>query len=157
MAAEIELIKIFKLFIAVALLLSIVSVSFADGIRVPIDLHAMEKEELLALADELSAVLAEHGYPYGIKDAESATESAEQSEEDADEKADENVAVTMDEGAKELSDESFLEDLSAALSARWTSSGEDTSLYSDKQYIEYMTQLVLSVVQSSFLQFRAIL
>lgn len=136
--------KVVSVLMTIILLISLIVSANAERIRVPIDFKSMSNEELWALAEELSAVLTERGYSYNLKDTENSTESKEKQNEPGEENKDEIATGIMDEGAKELSDESFLEDLSAALSARWTSSGKDTTLYSDKQFVKYMTQLVNS-------------
>lgn len=136
--------RFLQILVAVVMIMGLVSTSIADGIRVPIDLHAMSTEELIALADQLSTVLAEYGYSYGLQESAELVEGKDQGGTQAEEPADENAAVNMDEGAKELSDETFLEDLSTGLTARWSIPDKDTSIMSDKQFIEYYSQFVNS-------------
>ena len=128
--------------LALVMLLCITS-SFADSIRVPIDLSAMDTDELLSLATELSSILKERGYSFAISEG-STQEDVPQSEEKIEQLSENESDDTesLFEGATELSDDSFLADLAAGLCARWGIPDQDTSLLSDKQMVAYYSQLV---------------
>ena len=134
--------KVISLLTAALLICLVPLTAFAESIRVPIDLNAMETEELLALANQLSSILGERGYSLILENAND--EKANENNTDVSSETEEanEEALSLSEGATELSDETFLEDLSSGLCARWDVPDQDTSLLSDKQMVEYYTKLV---------------
>lgn len=137
--------KNISLLLIAALLLCLVPLTaIAETIRVPIDLNAMDTEELLALANQLSGVLSERGYSLMLENTNEKKENENDNNTDVPSETTEATeeALSLSEGATELSDETFLEDLSSGLCARWDVPDQDTSLLSDKQMVEYYTKLV---------------
>ena len=137
------------LLIALVMVLCSILPVFAEDFRVPINYEAMTTEELLALANALSEELAGRGYSLTIAEGTPSQATKETTSET--DKGDTSSAAensdepdTLFEGATELSDESFLQDLAAGLSARWILAGTDSSLMSDKQLKEHFSQLVNS-------------
>lgn len=140
--------RLVALVLFLTMMLSIAS-SIADTVRVPIDFTSMDTEELLTLADALSEELSARGYSITVEKgaATGAPESSSSDDESSNDKSASemsNETDTLFEGATELSDESFLQDLASGLSARWVTAGNDTSLMSDKQLAEHYSQLVNS-------------
>lgn len=137
--------RIFPLIVIITMLLFVpTTASFGESIKVPIDLNAMDTEELLALANQLSAVLANRGYSFAVGSSDITEEKAELPKTPTEENTADEEIQSSSEGATELSDESYIEDLSAALCARWEIPDQDISVLSDKQRIEYYTMLVNS-------------
>lgn len=140
--------KVFTiLLVAVIMAFGSIIPAFADDIRVPINFAVMSDEELLVLATTISEEMLNRGLSMPTSEkAPSETANEPTSENDNDEKADSsessNEPDTLFEGATELSDESFLQDLAAGLSARWVLADTDSSLMSDKQLKEHYTRLV---------------
>ena len=126
----------------VLMMVSIILPATAEDIKIPINFSAMSEEELIALSEAVSAELAARGLTQPAE-VSSATETALVTEETTD-NDDSDEPDSLFEGATELSDESFLQDLSAGLSARWVNAGKDSSLMSDKQLVEHYSQLVNS-------------
>lgn len=134
--------KLVAILLTCLILFSIFASASATDIRVPIDLEMMSDEELSALIAQAAIVLKSRGIVLSVDDASAqsvdvpASEVGETQTDNG-----ENEVESLSEGATELSDESFIEDLSAGLCARWAIN-EDTSLMSDKQLVKYYTQLV---------------
>ena len=135
--------KLFSILLAVALVVSFVTSAFASDIRVPINLEQMSDEELSTLIVQATIVLQNRGSSTSVEGTSDQSVEESSSEASKDQTADsENEVETLSEGATDLSDESFIEDLSAGLCARWDINDQDTTLLSDKQMIKYYTQLV---------------
>lgn len=122
----------------VCILVSTVFSASADTIKVPLDVSAMETEDLLALDAMIHQEL--NGRGEAITDGQTPeVTTAPEVEAEPDDGID-----TMTEGETELSDESFLRDISAGLVARWAVPDQNTSIMSDKQVIAYYSMLVNS-------------
>ena len=115
----------------------IINVS-AETIKVPIDISAMETNDLKALDSLIHQELALRGE---ISSDDKGVNNEQ--EEIIPDQTDDDID-TMNEGETELSDESFLRDLSSALVARWAIPNQDTSIMSNKQMVEYYSMLVNS-------------
>lgn len=123
--------------------------AFADDIRVPISFGVMSTEELLDFTNALSEEMASRGYLLSITKKTSSEISEEKitdSEKNETTSTTEEIEEldTLFEGTTELSDENFLLDLVAGLSARWDKANIDSTIMSDKQKVEFYTQLVNS-------------
>ena len=139
--------RLIALLLTVILFSGVTVMSFADSVRVPIDLNAMKTDELLALFKALSLELADRGYLLSI-DTNDQIPSAEGEGIDSSEANDFRASEepqSLFEGSSELSDSSFLQDLASGLEVRWDiADNTDISLMSDSQLTEYSSRLVNS-------------